>query len=335
MSGGIDSSATALLLKEASHEVLGLHMLLARSNNRAREQAEEAAAQIGVPIRCVDLTEQFAGRVVEPFVREYAEGRTPSPCLVCNRDIKLDALWNHAQALGCESLSTGHYAAIHRTAHGALLRMATDRKKDQSYFLSMLTPAMLYRLILPLGTRAKAEARDLLRNRGITAWRAEESQELCFVPSADYRAFLDERGINARPGPIYDTAGKEVGRHRGIIHFTVGQRKGIGIPRPEPLYVIRIDPHSNAVIVGSRSEASTSRVCLGKPNILVPDALSQDLLLQIKVRSTSRPVNCRTVRWTSDALEVQFVEPQPGVAPGQAAVLYDGDTVVAAGWIAE
>ncbi len=333
MSGGMDSTATALLLKWAGHEVVGFHMRLHAGSARSLADAQLAANEIGVPLHVADFSQEFSDLIVRPFVNAYAAGKTPSPCPRCNRLIKLTLLYEEACRMGCDTLATGHYARIERTEDGPALLTGLDRKKDQSYFLFALTREMLKRTLFPLGHWTKTRVRELLRQEGISVCAAEESQELCFVPHGDYRAFLQENGIRPRPGPIWDMQGKVLGEHRGITGYTVGQRRGLGACGPDPHYVARIDAQNNAVIVGTREEILTSRLTVTEVNILTPTPLSRGDRLLAKVRSTARAAPCIVTDMCPDRMVLNFEEPQAGIAPGQAAVLYAGDIVVGGGWI--
>lgn len=333
MSGGMDSTAAAWMLKRQGHEVLGLHMRLHAGAEASWKRAQQAAAEIGVLLEEVDLTRDFEAEVVQPFVAAYKQGRTPSPCPLCNRVIKMTRLWQAASAQGCELLATGHYARIVPLADGPALLKGVDKRKDQSYFLSMLTRDMLERVVFPLGDLTKTAVRRSLQTEGISVWASNESQELCFVPGNDYRAFLAEMGITPRPGPIVDMTGRVVGRHRGIVRYTVGQRRGLGVAADRPLYVVRIDPAADTVHVGPREATMVSRTRVRSMNWLLSDVTARGSRYQVKVRSTSKPVWCTLTELSLDEVLLAYDEPQAGVAPGQAAVLYDGDRVVGAGWI--
>lgn len=335
MSGGMDSTATALLLKRQGHEVKGLHMSLHSHSDTTWQRAKSGAEQVGVPIERVDLAEDFCELVVRRFVQEYSRGRTPSPCPICNRFIKMTRLLEKAVSLGCEKLATGHYARIEAGPDGPVLLRGVDRRKDQSYFLFMVTPEMLDRIIFPLGGRTKTGVKELLKEEGISLWQSDESQELCFVPDNDYRRFLESKGIESRPGPIMDLQGNILGVHRGIIGFTVGQRRGLGISGRKPLYVVRIDPATDAVFVGVREETYVSSTTITRVHFLVPSLPATGERFKVKVRSTARPVDCVIATFADDTLRLRYDEPQAGVAPGQAAVLYRGERVIGGGWIEE
>lgn len=333
MSGGVDSTIAALLLKDQGHEVIGLHMLLHPYAERGWEEAQRAAAELGVPIYRVDLVKQFRELVVEPFIDEYTHGRTPSPCPLCNRLVKVELLLAAARSFGCRKLATGHYARIESGPEGPMLLRGTDRAKDQSYFLFMLLREMLTRVVFPLGELTKSAVRNLAAQRGITASDSSESQELCFIPGDDYKSFLRSEGVVPAPGSIVNMAGEVLGQHRGITDFTVGQRRGIGICAPEPLYVIRIDSETGQVVVGSREETLAPIVRMSRINVLRYRPIRLGESYHVKVRSNARAVPGAVVAATDTTLELRFDEPQSGVAPGQAAVLYSGDRVMAGGWI--
>lgn len=335
MSGGVDSTAAALILKKQGWEIIGLHMHLHQGSPRSWERAKRAAQEIGVPIHQVDLRQEFRHLVVEPFVKAYSCGRTPSPCPICNRAIKASLLFNAARNFGCRKLATGHYARITEVAGEPLLLKGLDRYKDQSYFLFMLTQDILRRTVFPLGRLTKKRVRELVRDEGISVARSEESQELCFIRDNDYRRFLREEGLESRPGPIVDLKGRIVGKHAGIAGFTVGQRRGLGVCGPRPLYVVRIDAARNMVVVGTREETVASKVRIGSVTLVRSLPLSRGEGFEIKVRSTAKPVPCCIVDQSEKTVDLEFKEPQSGVAPGQAAVLYDEERVVGGGWIEE
>lgn len=334
MSGGMDSSASALMLKEQGYDVIGVHMRLHLHEDASWQAARNAAEEVGVPLHRVDLSREFQERVVRFFVTEYTRGRTPSPCPICNRFIKTTLLFDRIRSLGCERLATGHYARVEGTPDAPLLARGADSSKDQSYFLFMLTREALRRTLFPVGAYTKTQVRDFLREQGISAWRSEESQELCFVPNGDYRAFLRFHGVEDRPGDIVDTAGKVLGRHKGITGYTVGQRRGLGIAAPQPLYVLRIDPSTHTVVAGTKEETLVSLFTAADCSFLVERPPCPGERYQVKVRSTAPAAPCRILERKGNTLTIQLDSPQSGVAPGQAAVLYSDDVVMGGGWIA-
>jgi tRNA-uridine 2-sulfurtransferase len=333
VSGGMDSTAAALLLKRSGFEVAGLHMRLSSASEQSWNEAARIADEIGIPLHLIDLSQEFSDQVIKPFVAEYAAGRTPSPCPRCNRLIKTTLLMERAQQLGFDRLATGHYARIEEIAGESRLLKARDLRKDQSYFLSMVRRDALKRLALPLGIWTKQQVREFLRREGISAWRAEESQELCFISGKDYRSFLLQHGLTPTPGLIVDPRGKVLGRHSGITGYTVGQRRGLGVCGSEPYYVIRIDASAHSVVIGTREESLCRGLRMSHTNILAPYPPVRGERFQVKVRSTGKPVSCTITAVWPDAMEIEFHEPQSGVAPGQAAVLYCHHTVIGGGWI--
>ncbi len=333
MSGGADSSTVALLLKRKGFDVIGLHMRLHEQSDTTWASAQIVAEEIRVPLHLVDLSPEFHELVIRPFVAAYSEGLTPSPCPICNRFIKFGFLLDQARALGCEKIATGHYARITRISDNPALYAGKDKSKDQSYFLFMLTRDILRNAIFPLGDFTKAQVREFLKRAGLSIWESEESQELCFISKGDYRAFLSSHGIEPCSGNIVDMQGKVLGKHRGITGYTVGQRRGLGICGPRPHYVIRIDPRTQTVVVGTREETYVRSFQLGGMNLLRSSPLSAGERFRVKVRSTAKAVLSTVVSIFGDAAELEFDEPQSGIASGQAAVFYSEDRVVGGGWI--
>jgi tRNA-uridine 2-sulfurtransferase len=333
MSGGMDSTAAALLLKNEGHDVLGLHMLLHPQSDATWIAAQKAAREIGVPIQSVDLSREFSELVVRPFLENYSHGLTPSPCPICNRFIKLGFLLDRAVALGCEKIATGHYARVAGPPEEPALLVGKDKSKDQSYFLFMLTKEMLKMVLFPLGDCTKTSVKEFLKSVGASVAESGESQELCFIPDGDYRGFLSSHGIESGPGNIVDVEGNILGNHKGITGYTVGQRRGLGICGPEPHYVLRIDSHTQTIVVGTKEETYVPKLMVREVNLLASPGLSVGDRFSVKVRSTAKAVPSTVVELSGDASELEFDEPQSGIASGQAAVLYSGDRVMGGGWI--
>ena len=348
MSGGIDSSVAAVLLKNMGHEVVGLTLRipmyaetktgLVRDDLCCSPESIEAARSLALAHsfehRVVDVEDDFSKEIVDPFCSEYLAGRTPSPCIHCNARIKFRKLMEYAGELGCEKIATGHYARIGRTDSGRhFISSGLDRGKDQSYFLFMLGQDVLSGVLFPLGDRRKEEIRAIARSLGLSAADRPESQEICFVQDGDYPRFIERRtACVPPPGDIVSTNGKILGRHRGVHRYTIGQRRGLGIAAERPLYVVGIDAARNVVMAGFREELLRSG--LFAAGITHMKASSLDgIEAHVKTRSTQRPfVAMLTER--DGGVEARFAKSQAGITPGQAAVFYDehGD-VLGGGWI--
>ncbi len=352
MSGGVDSSVAAFLLKEQGHEVIGLTMDLydlpgdkcegaeARSccGWRAKEDATRVAAALGIEHYVVDLKREFTAVVVDDFCREYGLGRTPNPCVRCNESIKFKALAERAKKLGADLIATGHYARTGRDDRTGrrLLRRGADRNKDQSYFLYGLRQDQLASCVFPLGELTKDEVRRAARGEGLGVADKPESQEICFVPDRDYAAFIGERCPAAlEPGPLLDLSGRVLGRHKGIIHYTIGQRKGMGLAAAHPLYVLAIDPARRAVIVGTNEDLYRGGLLADRVNFVSADGLSGPTMLEVKIRSNGREEPAIVSPGDLGTVRVEFARPQRAITPGQSAVFYDGDLVVGGGVIRE
>ena len=344
MSGGVDSSVAAALLVEQGHEVVGATMKLfcygagpvpdrpCCSLDSVRD-AQAVADRLGVPHYVLDFEDRFRRDVVADFVREYARGRTPIPCVRCNAFTKFSDLLAHADALGCDAIATGHYA---RVEDGRLLRGA-DRAKDQSYFLWGIRREVVSRMLMPVGALTKAETRAAARRLGLATAEKRESQEICFVPDGDYAAVL-ERELPAgapalAPGPLVRADGEVVGTHDGYARYTVGQRRGLPGGRSRPLYVVAIRPESREVVVGEREELDARSVRVEEVNWLAdPPAAGEGCEIQLRYRSKSLPA--KVLSLVDGTVEVALEEPARAVAPGQSGVFYRGEQVLGGGVIA-
>ena len=352
MSGGVDSSLAAALLREQGYEVVGITMHLwdfdqvggnihSDSSCCSTEGADDARAvcdKLGVPHYVVDFRDAFEANVVRSFVQEYLGGRTPNPCVLCNAHVKWGALLRKTQALGADYLATGHYARVRfdPDVGRVVLRKGLDEGKDQSYALWQLDQPKLRRTIFPLGELRKSDARRRARSLGLKVSDKAESQEICFLPDNDYERFLRERVGSATAlsrGPIFDRSGRTLGQHRGVALYTVGQRKGLGIAAGKPLYVTRLDAERNALWVGDLEALKSDTLIAAQPNWIAIERLEHELRVHAKIRylHSAAPVTIRP-KGTSHVL-VRFQDPQYAIAPGQSVVFYDGDRVVGGGVI--
>lgn len=358
MSGGVDSSVVAGLLKREGRNVVGMTMQL-WNQRRLPELASDGptgrccsiddvydaryvAQLIGLPYYVVNFEEDFEKQVVRPFVDDYLHGRTPVPCTLCNNFIKFETFIRMAEGIGAEKVATGHYARITFNADSNRweLRRAVDATKDQTYFLFGLTQAQLARTLFPLGEMVKTDVRELAKSLDLPVADKGDSQEICFVPNGDYKAFIDayckEQGIalDDMRGEIVTADGEVIGAHAGYHSFTIGQRKGIGIARPEPLYVIATEPETKRVVVGAGDALMTSSFLVRDVNWISIAAITEPRRASVRIRNKHLPA-AATLHPTSDSarIEVHFDEPQRAVTPGQGAVFYDGDLVLGGGWI--
>ncbi|HDP79379.1 MAG TPA: tRNA 2-thiouridine(34) synthase MnmA [Spirochaetes bacterium] len=343
MSGGLDSTVAALLLKDRGHEIVGLTALLHDGPDGGYPPdtlhdpvagARAMAARLGIEHYELDLRKRFGRDVVDPFCEEYSRGRTPSPCIRCNAFIKFGALADRARELGCDLLATGHYARVGRVGEGRyFISRGADRGKDQSYFLFMLTQEALAMVAFPLGGLTKESVRVMAAGRGLPARERPESQEICFVPDNDYPGFIEKQAApSPPPGDIVDPDGKVIGRHRGIHRYTIGQRRGLGIAAPRPLYVAEIDPLMNRIIAAP-VDALYKTGLIARDISFMKAASLHKLRVWAQIRSTQEPF-AAVLSEEEGALAARFEKPQKGVSPGQAAVFYDaaGD-VLGGGWI--
>jgi tRNA-specific 2-thiouridylase len=346
MSGGVDSSVAAARLVEAGYDVRGIMLRLwvdpfddlaqARENRcctfEAVSDAQRIAEQLGIPFQLVDVSQLFRDTVVEYFIREYVSGRTPNPCLVCNRRVRFDYMLRYAQKeMDADFLATGHYARLRHTPAGVQLLRGADARKDQSYVLSLIPQEALRHLTFPVGELTKPEVRALARRYGLQVAEKSESQDLCFT--SDYRSFLQHwAGGSVRPGPILDLSGREIGRHQGLPFYTIGQRKGLGLSSPERLFVIELDVAQNAVIVGPAEALGRNRLTSRDVNWILerPEAPIR-VTAKIRYKSSDHPAT--VIPLEADRVEVRFDEPLRDITPGQAVVFYQQEICLGGGII--
>ncbi len=349
MSGGVDSSVTAALLAEEGYDVVGVTLQLydhgaalgrkgACCAGRDIHDARAVADRLAIPHYVLDYEARFRVEVIDTFAAAYARGETPIPCVTCNQTVKFRDLLQTARELGADALATGHYVRRVEGAHGPELHRGADPSRDQSYFLFATSAEQLAMLRFPLGGMAKAEVRARARNMGLAIADKTDSQDICFVPDGRYARIVEGlRPEAGEPGEIVHLDGRVLGRHRGIAHYTVGQRRGLGVGgrRGEAgaLYVLRLEPASRRVIVGPYAALAARRVTLGEINWLGAEAPEDGARVTVKLRSTQEPVAARLYPLAADAAELVLAEPQHGVAPGQAAVFYRGERLLGGAWI--
>jgi tRNA-specific 2-thiouridylase len=360
MSGGVDSSAVAAMLARAGERVVGLTLQLWDQTRLAGRHgipdapkagrccslddvydARTVAEHLGIPYYVVNQQERFEREVVQPFVEEYLAGRTPIPCSLCNNHLKFDQLLKTARSIGAERIATGHYAVNEWDPRRGrwILKRPADLAKDQTYFLFGLTQEQLAHTLFPLGRLTKPEVREIARQQGLRLAEKPDSQEICFIPGGDYKQFLtaymEEQGkpIPETAGELVNSSGAVLGHHEGIANFTVGQRKGLGVASPTPLYVLQIDPASHRVTVGADEELATKTLRARCLNWISIEKLVAPMRVRIKIRHRHEPAWATLEPGAEGEVMATFDEPQRAVTPGQSAVFYDGDEVIGGGWI--
>jgi tRNA-specific 2-thiouridylase len=362
MSGGVDSSTAAAMLAHSGSTVIGLTLQLWDQTRLAGKHgivdapkagrccslddvydARYVAEQLGIPYYVVNQQERFERDVVRPFVDEYLAGRTPIPCSLCNNHLKFDQLLKTAHSIGADKIATGHYAVNeYDEARGRwILKRPADLAKDQTYFLFGLTQDQLANTLFPLGKLTKPEVREIARQHGLRLAEKPDSQEICFIPGGDYKqfltAYLEEQGeqMPETAGELVASSGEVLGQHAGISNFTVGQRKGLGVSSPSPLYVLNIDATSHRVTVGADPELASRTLRARQLNWISIDRLTQAMRVRAKIRHRHEPAWATLEPAGADEVRATFDEPQRAVTPGQSAVFYDGDEVVGGGWIVQ
>lgn len=350
MSGGVDSSVAAATLKEEGYQVIGATMQIwpldeqadcadrlgSGTGTGAIEDAKKVASKLAIPHYVLNLRNIFRQKVITEFCREYSLGRTPNPCISCNKHIKFGVLLEKAGELGADIIATGHYARIEKNSDNSryLLKKGVDQRKEQSYWLYSLNQEQLRHSMLPIGNLTKERVREIAGELQLPVSARPESQEICFIPDNDYPKFLKERIPEAaKPGPILDKEGTILGEHKGILFYTIGQRRGLGISAREPRYVIAVSLEKNAIMVGSRQELYGSELVAFRLNWIAIDKPRQPLTVSAKIRYLHQEAEAVVTPVDEDRVRVKFHQPQLAITPGQAIVFYHGDTVVGGGVI--
>ncbi len=340
LSGGVDSSVAAYLLKKQGYEVVGVTMQVWQnedaSNSNAIVDASNVAKALGIQHKVVDFRKEFKEKVIEYFVEEYKNARTPNPCIVCNRFIKWEALLKYADEIGADYIATGHYAKIEKLSTGRYsLKQSKTNPKDQTYALYRLTQEQLKRTIMPLSDYTKDEIRRIALEAGIPVANKADSQEICFVPDDDYAKYIEEYiGKAFEKGNFVDVNGKVLGKHNGIIHYTIGQRKGLNLPMGKPVFVTDLKIDTNEVVIGDNEDVFSDTLYAKDINYMAIESIHEPIRATAKIRYSHKPVACTITKEDEDILKVVFDEPVRAITKGQAVVMYDEDYVLLGGTIA-
>ena len=349
MSGGVDSSVAAYLLKEQGYDVIGVTMKLWQDDDdelieneggccslAAVEDARQVAEKIGIPFYVLNFSEVFKEKVIEPFIDEYLNGRTPNPCIACNKHIKFDDFFNKARQIGCDYVATGHYAKIEKDEETGryLLKKSVTDKKDQTYALYNLTQEQLEHTLLPIGEFEKERVREIAKEMGMDVHNKPDSQEICFVKDNDYAGYVKKHAKRRiDPGFFVDTKGNILGKHNGIVNYTIGQRKGLGIALGKPMFVVDIDPVKNTVVLGDNEDIFNKGLIAKDVNLISIDDIKEPIRVQAKIRYSAKPSNATVTKIGEIRIKIEFDEPQRAITKGQSVVMYDGDKVVGGGII--
>ena len=333
MSGGVDSSVSALLLKKQGYDVIGGTMEIYQTE-KSIEDSRKIAKKLDIPFHVFDFKDIFRKKVMKYFVDEYLAGRTPNPCVVCNKEVKFDALLDEVMKLDAEYIATGHYAQIEKKDGRYILKKGPGGSKDQTYFLYRLSQDQLSRILFPIGSMTKSEVRKIAKENDLFVADKEDSQEVCFIDDNDYVSFIERSTKKKLPrGKFVDTKGNVLGEHRGVYNYTVGQRKGLGVSSNKALFVVDIDVKKNIVVLGDDVDTLGSTLVARDTNWIMFEKLEKDMRVTAKIRSGAREASCMIKPMGDDMVEVVFDTPQRAITPGQSVVFYDGDYVVGGGVI--
>ena len=348
MSGGVDSSVAAYLLKKQGYDVIGVTMQIWQDEEAqiqeenggccglsAVEDARRVASQLEIPYYVMNFKQEFKKHVIDYFVDEYLHGRTPNPCIACNRYVKWESLLARSMEIGADYIATGHYAQVEELPNGRYaVKHSATRAKDQTYALYNLTQEQLKRTLMPVGGYTKEEIRDIAVQIGLQVANKPDSQDICFVPDGDYASFIEREIKSEIPkGNFVSSDGRILGQHKGITHYTVGQRKGLGLALGHPAFVLEIRPETNEVVVGTNEESMTCKVRAGKLNFMSVETIEDEMRVFAKIRYNHKGAWCTVKRTAQDEILCVFDDAQRAVTPGQALVLYDGDYVMGGGTI--